>query len=317
MTILIVGTTGQIAAPVFRHLHRDGVPVRSFSRDAARTAATLGPVSAPGTGGPEILEGSFTDPRALDHAFTGVDRVLLSMWPMAPEQQAAQRAVIDAAARAAIAQLVRISVLSAAHGALGAIQRSHAVLDDYLAASGVPHSILRPAVFDSTLVAQTAPSVRATGSWTGSAPAGRIPFIDPTDVSRSALAVLTGPETWHGDRDLTGPELLSYPDVARILAATLGTGVRYEPRPADDLRALLRGQGQPGPAIEVALARDAATEAGENEHLSGHVERLTGRRPAPLAEYLRQHKAAYEVPGLQPAEIPSGPRTPISGREKV
>jgi len=169
------------------------------------------------------------------------------------------------------------------------------VLDDYLADSGVPHAILRPAVFDSTLVAQTAPSIAATGSWTGSAPTGRIPFIDPMDVSRSALAVLTTPETWNRGYDLTGPELLSYPDVARLLAAELGTPVSYEPRPAENLRALLRGRGQPEPAIEVALARDAATEAGENEYLTDNVARLTGREPASLAHYLHEHRADYRA----------------------
>jgi uncharacterized protein YbjT (DUF2867 family) len=289
MTTLIIGATGQIAAPVFRHLHRDAVPVRSFSRDAGKAASVLD------TPGADITDGSFGDPAALDRAFADVDRVLLSAWPMAPEQRAAQCAVIDAAARAGIAQLVRVSVLSAGHAALGAIQRSHAVLDDYLRASGVPHTILRPAVFDSTLVAQTASLVAADGTLTGSAPAGRIPFIDPMDVSRSAFAVLTSPATWNREYDLTGPGLLSYPDVAGLLAAELGTPVRYQALRPDELRALLSARGLPDAAVEVALARDAATEAGENEHLTDNVEHLTGRVPTPLSRYLHEHRAAYLV----------------------
>jgi uncharacterized protein YbjT (DUF2867 family) len=292
MTILIVGATGQIAAPLFRRLHSDGTAVRSLSRDTDYAAAVL---AEPGAGDPDLISDSFEDPGVLDCAFAGVDRVLLSMWPMAPEQQAAQRAVIDAAARAGVAQLVRVSALSAGHGALGAIQRSHAVLDDYLAASGVPHTSLRPAVFDSTLVAQTAPEVAVTGTWTGSASAGRVPFIDPMDVSRAALAVLTSPGTWNRDYDLTGPELLSYPDVARLLTAELERPVRYEQHPPDELRALLRDRGLPYTAVEVTLARDAATEAGENERLTGHVAHLTGHDPVPLARYLHEHKTAYET----------------------
>jgi uncharacterized protein YbjT (DUF2867 family) len=191
MTILVAGATGQIARPVVRRLAAMGVPTRSLVRDRERAAKSLiAPDDARST---ELVELQTGDAAQLDEAFDGIDRVLLSMGLLSPAERDFQRRMIDLSARHSVSQIVRVAVLSTSDRSRGLVQRLHAELESYLVASGVPHTSLRPAVFQSTLLSY-APEIREHGEWIGSAPTARNPFVHPEDVSESACAVLLDPD---------------------------------------------------------------------------------------------------------------------------
>ncbi len=71
-TILVIGATGTVGAPVARQLREDGYHVRLLVRDPARAAAQLGP-------GFEYIQGSVEDQEVVKQALSGCTGVHLSL----------------------------------------------------------------------------------------------------------------------------------------------------------------------------------------------------------------------------------------------
>src|SRR5215470_9090003 len=71
-TILVIGATGTVGAPVARQLRDDGYQVRLLVRDPARAAAQLG-------SGFEYIQGSVEDEEAVKQALSGCTGAHLSL----------------------------------------------------------------------------------------------------------------------------------------------------------------------------------------------------------------------------------------------
>ncbi|WP_405581524.1 NmrA family NAD(P)-binding protein [Streptomyces sp. NBC_01190] len=290
MDVVVIGATGTVGTAVVRALRERGASVRVYVRDEGKARDRLGGAGdAPGA--LEIVAGELDDVMRLQEALTSADVGFLALGPTG-EQGRLQAQVIMAAARAKLPHLVRLAVLNTGRASLGINQRAHAALDDVVALSGLPCTSLRPALF-ATAVLALAPQIRATGGWTGGSAHGRNALIDPDDVAAAAVTVLLDPAARGRPYDLTGPALLSWPDVATLLSRELGVPVDFHAADDDELRAVLRAEGIPQDAAEVFIAREHAMEAGENERLTGDVERLSGSPPRPLSAYLREHRSAF------------------------
>jgi uncharacterized protein YbjT (DUF2867 family) len=116
---------------------------------------------------------------------------------------------------------------------------------------------------------------------------GRIAWIDPRDIAAVAAAVLADPEPPAGAFRLTGPEALSAADVAARIASVSGRAVSLLQPALDSWQADLRSSGMDPWLLEStvhlyeAVARDALAE------LSPNVERLSGRSPRPIDDWIR------------------------------
>ena len=179
--------------------------------------------------------------------------------------------------------MVRVSSLGAAPDAPTAMQRWHGDAEAHLAASGLAFTHLRPAYFmQSTRI--FAPAAGARGAIAVPAGDGRIGMIDLRDVARVAAEILTGPAADGGPHrgatyGLTGPEALSFADVAVELSAATGRPMRYHDAPPRQAReAMVRAGLAPWLADAlVEFYRHCA--AGGFNLVTDDVRRVTGRGP--------------------------------------
>src|SRR5882757_1641447 len=109
MSILIIGATGRVAAQLTRHLLDAREPVRLLVRNADKARASF---AGANTANLELVAGAFDDPAVLQRAFTGV-RAAFQGLGTSPQQVALEAGLIDAATRAGLPQLIRLSVLGA------------------------------------------------------------------------------------------------------------------------------------------------------------------------------------------------------------
>jgi uncharacterized protein YbjT (DUF2867 family) len=204
---------------------------------------------------------------------------------------------VDAARAAGVSHLVRSSVLGADAGSAARMARQHGVNDDYLAASGLPYTILRPNYFQQNITEIVAPSVGADGAFYSSVGDARISMVDTADVAAVAATVLLDPQQHTGRTyDLTGPEALSYHDVATVLTAGLGRQVAYVDVPADASRQAMLGFGMDPWTVEAVVELyDSYRQSGRDgfaAQITATVEQLTGRAPRTLQETLGQQLSA-------------------------
>lgn len=202
---------------------------------------------------------------------------------------------IDAARDTGVKLLVRSSILGAGEDSPSPFISVHAQCDRYLRQSGLRYVILRPNLFQQSVPESTIPSIDEGGTFYLNAGGARISMVDTRDVAAVAAVVLT--ESGHvGAYDLTGPQALSYHDVAAKLSAALGPKITYADVPDDVVRASLLGRGLDEWFADAltGLYRDYRRSGtdGYASQVTDTVTRLTGRDPHTLGELLPEHPAA-------------------------
>jgi NAD(P)H dehydrogenase (quinone) len=287
VTTAVIGATGHVGREIVRGALARGEPVAALVRDPDEARRALGELD-----GLRIRPTRLDDPHAVANALDGVRALFVAMGSIGI-QGVLQRIAINAAAQtSSIEQVTRISVLNASADSLGINQRAHYSIDQFAASTGVPYSTIRPAVFQLSLLA-AAREVRASRTWTGLAGSGRVALIDHRDAAEAGLHVVTEPALWGEHHDLTGPVPVSWPEALEVLSAELGEPVTFRVAAESDFLQRLIDAGVPTGEAELLITREWAIRAGENDYTTDTFQRITGRPPRPLAEFLHEHRAEF------------------------
>lgn len=279
--ILVVGGTGKIGGEVVRLLAARGIPVRALVRDPFAASRLARP-------GVELTQGDLARPETLPPALRGVSHVFLVTNP-GPDTVPHHGAMIAAAAAAGVERLVRVSVLGIGSGLPAGLFEWHAAVEDTLAASGLPAVNLRPTSYMQNFLGQ-AESIRRAGQFFGSQGDGKLPFVDARDVAAAAVGALTRPTHITETVTITGPEPLSFDEMAEVMTGVLGRPVAYVDLPPEVYRQGLIGAGMPEwLARDLALLEDATR--GTIMPASDGVERLAGQPPRPFRTFLQDYQA--------------------------
>jgi uncharacterized protein YbjT (DUF2867 family) len=279
--ILIIGGRSKIGAALIGDLLALGQQVRALVRSGGPAGGI--------PGGVETVAGDLADEGSLVTAMSGVERVFLLSSPH-PAAVAWHRSAVDAARRTEVQLLVRSSILGAGRETGAEFIAAHTASDRYLAGSGLPHVILRPNLFLQNIPESTIPAIDTSGNFYVNAGQARISMVDTRDVAAVAAAVLTQDGHAGAHYDVTGPEALSYSDVAAKLARTLGRRISYVGAPDEAVRQALLGAGlnEWFARALVGLYQDYRMSGtdGYAAQVTGTVQRVTGRPARSLDDLL-------------------------------
>ncbi|MFI8963927.1 SDR family oxidoreductase [Streptomyces sp. NPDC053493] len=278
-TVLVAGATGNVGSQVVAELRDRGAAVRAFVRDPERAAAVLGAEV-------DVAQGDLADPASVRRALDGVERLFL-VCPNDPRQVDFGKNAVDAAAEAGVRQVVFLSTIGAEAGSPTVFFDQHGRIEEHLRDSTVPGVVLRASHLMSNLLGSAA-TVKEAGRFFLPAGDARIAMVDPRDVGAAAASVLT--TAGHDGRTyvLTGPEAITYADVARQLSAVLGRAVEYVPVPDEAAVAGLRQAGLSSWLATQIVATFGALREGVNATANDTVRELTGREPRAVEDFVRR-----------------------------
>jgi uncharacterized protein YbjT (DUF2867 family) len=270
--ILVIGGRSKIGSALLESLRAGGEEVRALVRgqDSNKTLPA----------GVEPVAGDLADPDSLRAAMAGVDKVFLLS---SPHRDCVQwhRNAIDAARASGVDLLVRSSIIGADKHPPAEFVSAHTECDRYLEQSGLDYVILRPNLFLQNVPESTIPSIDDNGNFYADAGDARISMVDTRDVAAVAKAVLTGSGHAGAHYDVTGPEALSYHDVASKLSSALGREIIYIDAPDEAGRSALLGFGLDVWFVDALVGlyqdyRRSGTD-GYASVVTDTVERVTGR----------------------------------------
>jgi uncharacterized protein YbjT (DUF2867 family) len=221
--IAITGATGTVGQALLSNLIESGEPVRALVRDPRR----LGPHRVR----VQLAFADLSDPRSLSHALRGVDTVI--HLAAAIRDQPPRRVeevnglgtlrLLRAAERAGVERFVFFSALGASRFQRTRFFRSKALAEQGVRESPLRTTILAPSIiYDRddpwvSLMRRLAllPVLPVSGS-------GRARYqpIWARDVARCVIASLE--DEADARYELAGPEMLSYEQIARLIAAAAG-----------------------------------------------------------------------------------------------
>jgi uncharacterized protein YbjT (DUF2867 family) len=232
--ILVIGGRSKIGSAVLDQLRRRQESVRALVRSSEPSAAFPPPI--------ETVTGDLDKPASLEAAMKGVEQVFLLCGPT-PDEVALNRNAIDAARASGVRLVVRSSILAADPASTATFVRNHGKSDAYLAQSGLAHVILRPNYFAQNVPESVIPTIDGDGRFYANLGDARVSMVDTADVGAVAAVVLTNPGHAGKTYDVTGPQALSYDDVASTLSSRLGRRVEYVDVPDAAARSALVGAG--------------------------------------------------------------------------
>jgi NAD(P)H dehydrogenase (quinone) len=180
--------------------------------------------------------------------------------------------------------------------------RNHRLIATHLDRTGLPVVYLAPTLFMEELLGST-DTIRDEGLLPVPAGAARVAIVAASDVARVAAAILAG-EAEVDDGDvlvLTGPEALSFADVADRISMVFARAVEYDPVTAEVARSALRERGLSSWQVDGRLELYEWISNHAMDGVTEDVLRTTGREPRRLEDWLGQARAAFLRPAGSPA----------------
>jgi uncharacterized protein YbjT (DUF2867 family) len=180
-----------------------------------------------------------------------------------------------------VRHVVYLSFFGAAPEATFTFARDHWATERHLRSTGMAVTFLR-----DNLYADFAPMmVGPDDVIAGPGGDGRAAVVAQDDVARCAAAVLTDPVGHRGQTyDLTGPEAVSFADIAALLTRVWGRPIGYRDETVEQAWESRRQYEAPDWMVEGWISTYLAVAAGELDGVSDDVRRLTGRDPLGLAD---------------------------------
>jgi uncharacterized protein YbjT (DUF2867 family) len=282
--ILLTGVTGKTGGATAQALLNKGLKLRAIVRNPEKAAALA-------AAGIELVTGDATDPALLKTAMAGVDRALLVM-PNSEHQLRLEQQFTDVAKQSGVKHLVKMSSMESVADAKSPIPKAHYASEQYIEKSGLQWTFLKPNFFMQNFLG-SAGTIKEQGKFFLPMGDGRTVMADCRDIGAVAAAVLTG--TGHaGQRyEITGPEVLSFHDVAARFSKVLGRKIEYVYVPMDAYRpTLARFLTNPWHLNAVCeLFQEIAT--GKQLYTTDTVQKLTGRPPRSLEQFISDHRAIF------------------------
>ncbi|WP_216901916.1 ergot alkaloid biosynthesis protein [Nocardia alni] len=262
-SVLVTGASGTTGSRVAARLAERGVTVRA----AGRSSATRFDWYAPDTHAA---------------ALAGVDRMYLVPPPRDPAPQDVMLPFLDLARTCGVRRAVLLSnsLVPAGGPMAGTVHQAIAEMFGEWA-------VLRPTWFMQNVIGGHAHAIgiRATSAIATSAGSGRAAFIDAGDIARVAVEALLAPEAVNADPILTGPESLSYDEVAAILTETSGHVITHTRLDPAEQPAYYEALGVPAHTARFLVGMDAVVASGVEDRTTDVVRRITGTPPRSFRDF--------------------------------
>ena len=300
MSLIITGASGKFARMATELLLERLPPSELIC--VTRRPQALAELAARGV---RVRAGDFDKPHGLRAAFEGGTRMLLISTLSVGRRAEQHRRAIEAAVAAGLRHIAYTSSGGANPLNPAIVIPDHLQTEQALQSSGLAYTILRDSLYIETPLHQIAPRALQTGVWVSSAGEGRVGFVAKRDCVACAVAVLTTPGHENRTYEITGPELLSFRDVARIASEVDGRPIELRTVSDDEMAAMLASVGVPRHYEEGMFTEGVGTSSiadivsyeqgirgGYFAVLSDHVRQILGRAPVSLRQMFIANKDA-------------------------
>jgi uncharacterized protein YbjT (DUF2867 family) len=239
----------------------------------------------------EAVPGDFDLPETLESALEGVEKAFL-LTPVAERFVRWQKDFIEAAQRAKIKHLVKFSGMGAHARSASELLKLHAETDEILRSSGVPFTILQPNSFHQNMLS-SANTIKAQGVFYWPLKDASQSTVDVRDISAVAAKVFTSSGHEGKTYVITGPEALTFQQVAEKLSSVLGRKIQYVDVPISAAANGMRNSGMPDWNVHAVSDLLACFAAGTAATVTDTVPRLLGRPATSFEQFVKDHRAAF------------------------
>ena len=291
--ILVLGGSGRLGRETVKLLAtHDAQQVRVLLRDRAKAAAFTGSGVDITATAVEIITGELTDTASLAEALRNVERVFV-IPPNVRDQAEMESRIYRASRRAGVSYIVKLSTTKADANSACYFFHQHALAEEHLKKSGVAFTILRSNSFMQNLL-WFAPEIKTKSSFSLPMSVAQTAPVDIRDVAAVAATILNGDAHHGATYNITGPEKLSFGEIAQRLSAASGKQIEYrDVDPSEFLEMLLRPETPRWYAEAVTASWGVARES--EPIVTDVVAALTNKPPLTFAQFARDYVHSFSA----------------------
>ncbi len=288
--VLITGATGNIGVEVVHSLCElsSGLEVIAAVRNEEQARSKFA-----GWGDLGYRPFDFEDATTFYAAFEGIDILFLLRPPHLSNVEKYFEPLLRAARDKQVKQVVFLSV----QGVEASKVIPHNKIERAIITHGFDHIFVRPSYFMQNLTTALLPEIVASKSITLPAGAAKFNWVDIRNIGE-AVAILIMSFEQHRNKafDITGPENLSFQEVATLLSTGTKLDIRYRSIGPVRFYLLKRKQGVPSGFAVVMTILHFLPRFQQEPRISENYKLLTGKEPTRLVEFIEREREAFLGP---------------------
>jgi uncharacterized protein YbjT (DUF2867 family) len=276
--ICVTGASGTVGSELIKELESVKAPFRAayFSKEKAEAARAKGI---------EAVIIDYNRPEMLREAFQGCDKLFL-LGPNALNQTQLELNAVEAAKTDGVRHIVKQSVMGAEEEAFS-LAHVHRPVEKKIESSGMAWTFLRPNSFMQNMVTFMGGSIKAESAFYSASGDAKISHVDVRDIAAVAVKALT--ESAHVGKayTLTGPEALTYDELANELSKVLGRPIHHITLPPSNLKQGMLAEAMPEAIADRMLDLERYFREDQASLITNDIKQVTRQDPRRFAQYAR------------------------------
>jgi len=279
--LLITGSTGSVGTQLVKKLVNMNVSFRALVRNNDQADLMANVPQA------EMVIGDLSDSDSLVQALQGIEKAFL-LTNSSEYAEELQLNFVNAAYKAGVKHIVKLSQLAADKNSPVRFLRYHAVVENRIKELGMDYTFLRPNLFMQGLIA-FGNSIKYEGKFYGSLGNASVSAVDIRDIAGVAARVLT--EAGHENKiyNITGKEALTHFQMAEILSRLLEKEITYVDLNSEQMHGALKAAGFPDWQIGGLIEDYAHYGRGEASEVFETVHEITKEPAIGFEQFVQDH----------------------------
>jgi uncharacterized protein YbjT (DUF2867 family) len=288
-SILVTGASGNIGSEIVKQLL--GVAPAFSIKAAVHSRQNVKNVKDGDR--VKVIPIDYNESDTLREALKDVDKLFL-LTPDVPNAAYLASNAVTEAKKAGIRHIVKQSVMGANLDADVGTMRLHRQVEEIIEQSGIPFTFLRPNEFMQNFINFHSPSIKGTNAFYIPLEDAKVSLVDVRDIAAIAVESLID-EDKHKNKTylMTGPEALSYHQVAEVLSNATGRKISYVNISEEEARAAMKEIGMSDWLINTVSELSDYFRKGKASEVSPAVEEVTGRKPISFSQFANDYADAF------------------------
>jgi uncharacterized protein YbjT (DUF2867 family) len=288
-SILVTGASGNIGSEVVKQLLSNAPEVSI--KAAVHSSQNVRKVKDDDR--VKVIQIDYNEPETIREALNGVDKLFL-LTPDVPNARDLAVNAVTEAKKAGIRHIVKQSVMGADLEADVGTMRLHRQVEEIIEQSGIPFTFLRPNEFMQNFINFHSPSIKGNNAFYIPLEDAKVSLVDVRDIAAVAVKSLID-EDKHKNKTylITGPEALSYNQVAETLSSTIGRKINYVNISDEEARAAMKEIGMSDWLINTVSELSDYFRKGKASEISSAVEEVTGRKPVSFSQFANDYADSF------------------------
>lgn len=217
--ILIIGGTGNISFPLIESLSKNkNILITAGVHDILTAHKKMKNIK-----NVTIKPFDFLDPSTFHEAFLDVNKVFFIRPPQLSKPKDDMASFLNYAQQQRIQQIVFVSLIVVEKNPV----TPHHKIEKMIRQLKLPYTFIRPSFFMQNLNTTHQENIRVNHDLFILAGHSKTSFIDTRDIGEVASVCLTDSKYLNQELEITGPEALTYEEIAREMSTILGTTISY------------------------------------------------------------------------------------------